>query len=317
MSRERSWWIGAYALTSSLSAFSERDAQGFYEKIRNLPRIGGLELPLHRAEKHDDPWRHLHLLPKDLDYILTPLPYVMQSLEQQPLFGLASADPAGRSAALQLMDELRNRIRRLNDHCGRSAVRAVQIHSAPTAQAQADSFRRSLDEVVRLDWDAVELWVEHCDAFQSGLTPAKGFLDINAEISMVQEFSLGMTINWGRSVLETRRAEGALEHLAQARDAGVLRALFLSSVTVQDPIYGNWLDNHAPLQGVGHGAWLPHASLLTRAEVQKALAAAASIPFWGIKIQPGPASLSLADRLQCVREHLEFFSSLESRRAGL
>lgn len=306
---ERLWWVGAYALTASLASFSESDAAAFYAEIRELPQLGGLELPVHRLEKRDDPWQHLHLLPRDVDYILTPLPYVMQSLEKQPLFGLASPDAAGRAAALQLVEELRQRIRRLEDHCGRPAVRAVELHSAPTGHADATFLRQSLEEISAKDWGAVELWVEHCDAFLPGQNPAKGFLDIAAEIAITEDLGLGMSINWGRSVLETRRVEGAQEHLRAAEKAGVLRGFFLSSVAVQDPLYGAWLDNHAPMQDVGEGAWLPQNSLLTPDVLRDALKAAHEATEWGLKIQPFPVSLSLTERIHCVRQHLEFLSA--------
>ncbi|WP_176736816.1 DUF4862 family protein [Oligoflexus tunisiensis] len=306
--RERLWWVGAYALTATLPSFSEQDAAGFYADVRRLPSLGGLELPVHRLEKADDPWRHLHCLPRDIDYILTPLPYVMQSLALQPLFGLASPDAEGRVAALQLVEDIRIRIRRLEDHCGRAAVRAVELHSAPTGKAKDAALRQSLEEILQKDWGTVELWVEHCDAFRPGQTPAKGFLDIEAELAILRDLSLGMTINWGRSVLETRRPEGALEHLQKAREAGVLRGLFFSAVTVHDPVYGTWLDNHAPLQGVGQGSWQPQNSLLTGDQVQAALQLIHDAPYRGLKIQPAPSTLPLAERLACVRQHLEFLS---------
>jgi hypothetical protein len=307
---ERVWWVGAYALTATLSAFSERDAAEFYAELGAMPQLGGLELPVHRFEKIDDPWRHLHLLPRAFDSIITPLPYVMQSLEKQPRFGLASQDAEGRRAALQLVEDVRQRIRRLEDHCGRPAVRAVEWHSAPTGQADADALRRSLEAIASQDWGAVEHWVEHCDASVPGQKPAKGFLDLNAELSIVKDLGLGLSINWGRSVLETRQPLGALQQIRAAEHAGVLRALFLSAVAEHDPLYGSWLDNHAPIQGIGEGAWRPQNSLLTQAAVQSALQAAATAPYWGLKIQPFPTSLSLTERLDCLRQHLEFLTRI-------
>ncbi len=307
---ERSWWVGAYALTATLPSFSDGEAAAFYAELRQLPQLGGLELPVHRLEKKDDPWRHLHLLPKDVDYILTPLPYVMQSLEHQSLFGLASPLAEGRKAALQLVEELRQRIRLLEDHCGRPAVRAVELHSAPTGKASASALRQSLEEIVAKDWGSVELWIEHCDTFQSGQNPAKGFLDLPAEISIAKDLGLGMNINWGRSVLETRRVEGALDHLRAVSRAGLLRGFFLSAVAVEDPLYGTWLDNHAPMQGVGQGEWLPQNSLLTPDVARQALRSAAEAPYWGLKIQPFPTTLSLSQRMDCLRQHLESLSQM-------
>jgi hypothetical protein len=103
--------------------------------------------------------------------------------------------------------------------------------------------------------------------------------------------------------------EGALEHIKRAAHAGVLRGFFLSSVAAHDPVYGSWLDNHAPMQGLGHKAWEPQASLLTAEQVQLALTAAQEAPYWGVKIQPAPATLTLAERRGCLWQHLEFLSS--------
>ena len=312
MSGMRSWWVGAYALTATLENFSEADAAEFYAAIHQLPGLAGLELPLHLLPKKDDPWRHLHCVPRDLDFILTPLPYVMQSLEKQPLFGLASPDHEGRAAALRFIANIRDRIRRLEDHTGRSAVRAIQLHSAPTAKAEAAAFRKSLEHALAMDWGAVELWVEHCDAMIPGQTAAKGFLSLADEVTIAKDLGLGITINWGRSVLETRRVEGALDHIRMAAHAGLLRSVFLASTAQNDPLYGTWLDNHAPVQGVGQGAWLPTHSLLNADAVHAALTAATEVPYFGLKIQPFPVSLSLAERIDCVRQHLEFLRPLSA-----
>lgn len=309
MEGKRSWWVGAYALTATLENFSEREAADFYAAIEKLPGLVGLELPLHLLDKKDDPWRHLHLVPKALDFILTPLPYVMQSLEKQPLFGLASPDAAGRLAALRLIADVRQRIRRLEDHTGRQVVRAVQLHSAPSGKADAASFRQSLEMIATMDWGAVELWMEHCDAVIPGQTAAKGFLHLADEVAIARDLGLGITINWGRSVLETRRVEGALEHIHKAARAGVLRSLFLSSTAENDPLYGTWLDNHVPLQGIGQGAWLPTRSLLNAEALRAALTAAAPAPCLGLKIQPFPVTLTLAQRIDCIRQHLEFLQN--------
>lgn len=299
-------FAGAYALTATLVAFDESMAADFYEKLRALPSIGGLELPLHAVEKMDDPWRHLDFLPRDLDYILTPLPYVMQSLEKQPTFGLASPDEAGRREALRLADLVHERKQRLEDHCGRASVRAVEWHSAPQRLSNADALRRSLDSITRQNWGSTELWLEHCDAMIPGQIPAKGFLDLQSELKILREFRMGLNINWGRSALEARHPQGALTHIQEAVAAGVLRGLFFSSVTVEDPVYGTWQDNHAPMQISGDRSWMPHSSLLTPAALVAALQAAQPAQaLIGVKIQPAPASLSIAARLDCLQQHLQ------------
>ncbi len=306
----KQWYLGAYAATASISAFSESMAKAFYAELVDLPFLAGIELPVHVLPKHDDPWRHLTLLPQDLNYILTPLPAVMQSLEGSSHFGLASLHEDGREAALSHLEKVQSLVSRLEDHCGRACVQAVQLHSAPTlstlpSDEGADALRSSLERLRRWDWSRAELWVEHCDSFRQDHPPVKGFLNIEREILVVQEFQLGLQLNWGRSVLEGRSVESVLQHIELANKAGVLRSLFFSGVAVQDPIYGSWLDNHAVMQTNSAEPWQAKTSLLTEEAIVKALQILpAGGVHLGVKVQPAPAHLSLTDRVDCLRQHL-------------
>jgi len=308
--RQPQWFLGAYAGTASLASFSIQDAETFYAEVVGLPSLAGLELPIHADAKADDPWQHIHLLPRDLDYILTPLPAVMQSLAKNPQFGLASTDAAGRRAALQLMDRVRICVQQLEDHCGRKAVRAVQLHSAPTLQKPADdagakALTESLEVLCEKDWSAAELWLEHCDTFLPNQPSAKGFLDLQQEIDVLQKFPIGLNINWGRSVLEGRSVATALLHIQQAQQAGVLRALFFSGVALDDPVFGSWLDNHSPMFSLQDVPWQARGSLLTEQAVEQTLQCIHTEHVQlGLKIQPGPATLELSQRVDCLRQHL-------------
>ncbi len=308
--RQPQWFLGAYAGTASLATFSIRDAEAFYAEVASLPSLAGLELPIHAQPKADDPWQHIHLLPRDLDYILTPLPAVMQSLARNPQFGLASTDASGRQAALQLMDRVRLCVQQLEDHCGRKAVRAVQLHSAPTLQKPADdagakALTESLEVLCAQEWSAAELWLEHCDTFLANQTSAKGFLDLQREIDVLQKFSIGLSINWGRSVLEGRSVGTALLHIQTAQKAGVLRSLFFSGVALDDPVFGSWLDNHTPMFSLQDVPWQARGSLLTEQAIEQALRCIQGDHVQlGLKIQPGPATLKLAQRVDCLRQHL-------------
>jgi len=57
---------------------------------------------------------------------------------------------------------------------------------------------------------------------------------------------VGIVVNWGRSVLEARSAEGALQHIALARQHGLLAGLMFSGASGQDTPYGAWRDSHMP-----------------------------------------------------------------------
>ena len=313
------WFVGAYALTASLDEFSLKMAESFYRELATFPSIRGLELPIHVDDKIDDPWRHLHLLPQHFDYVLTPLPGVMQSLVQRSDFGLASCVEAGRHAALAFMECVRDQVAKLNEHCQRNAVRLVELHSAPTRHHAAsqdcrEALRASLDTLLGWDWCGAQLCIEHCDTFVAGLAPAKGFLDLQSEIAALKGLGVGVNINWARSVLEGRRVEHVHEQLRQLVDLDLLRGLFFSGITVDDPIYGSWLDNHAPMQLPEANLWSPRGSLLTREEVLRCIALTAHQEIiLGLKVQAAPKSLSLAERLNCLQLHLR---ELNTHRSG-
>ncbi|MCX6129428.1 MAG: DUF4862 family protein [Proteobacteria bacterium] len=305
-----------------MKEFSRGDAELFYQELRILPGLLGLELPVHRESKHDDPWQHLDLLPEHWDYVLTPLPAVMQSLKQSASFGLASLDQGGREAALHLMDEVRQKLTRLNEHCGRKAVRAVLVHSAPSlaheaSSASADALRDSFEKMARWDWCGAELWLEHCDSPKDQQNAAKGFLPLPMELALLQEFSWGLSLNWGRSVLEGRSPRTIKQHILAAKAAAVLRGFFFSGVAEGDPLYGTWQDNHAPLALDCPAPWQAKKSLLTADEVLESLELIQPLSvLLGIKVQPAPLSLSLQDRLSFIKVQLKFLQTLISNRCG-
>jgi Domain of unknown function (DUF4862) len=307
------WLLGAYSLSASLTHFARADAEYFYAQLQTLPSIRGLELPVHVDSKIDDPWLHVDLLPRHWDYVLTDIPGIMQSLGRNPDFGLASPNESGRQAALNLMETVRQRVHTLNQHCGRQAVRGIHWHSAPSVTAKSEVLRSSLAELTKWDWDGAELWLEHCDAYVPGQSYAKGFLPLAAELPILQEFACGLTFNWGRSVLETRTAASMTRDIQAAQSAGVLRAFIFSGLTVNDPIYGSWQDNHAPLAIDGDSpSWAPTGSLLTSVTLLDALQqlqpfSGSSAPLLGIKVQPAPTSLTLAQRVDFIRAQIAGF----------
>ncbi len=218
----------------------------------------------------------------------------MNRLKDDKNFGLASADLDGRRRALDFAETARRAVSRLNGHLGRKTVAAVSIHSAPRlagtgARSSLEAFAASLTELRGRDWDGAELLVEHCDAAVADHAPDKGFLRLEDECAAIK-LSEGRTparvmINWGRSAIEARSANGPLEHLRRAREAGLLAGLFFSGATPAHPDYGAWKDSHAPFT-----VSCP-ASILTPAAAKVSLKEAGDLAYLGLKVQPLPASL--------------------------
>ncbi|RZA15994.1 MAG: DUF4862 family protein, partial [Proteobacteria bacterium] len=138
----KGWYLGAYAGYASLADKSVESDARYWDGLTLLPHLAGLELPfysdLSESGRSD---KFLRTLPKHWDYIITLLPGTMQSLALQPDYGLASKSSEGRKAALSRMALVHRRIHEINDRMGRQAVRGIEIHSAPTRTADAESRR--------------------------------------------------------------------------------------------------------------------------------------------------------------------------------
>jgi hypothetical protein len=299
-------FVSAYAAASPATPW-DRVAEGAL--FDGLARLGlaGLELPYYgRLHAHDDAWLIAQLRP-DWRYVLTSLPGTMNRLKNDKRFGLASANADGRRRALDFTETARLAIHRLHGHLGRKAVAAVALHSAPRlsrgVRSSAEDFAASLTELRALDWDGAELLVEHCDAAVPEHAPDKGFLRLEDECAAIK-LSSGPTparvmINWGRSAIETRSARGPIEHVRRAREEGLLAGMFFSGATPVDPNYGEWKDSHAPF------STSCRASILTPAAAKSALKEAEDLSYLGLKIQPLPAPLGVAERLAIIQAGLD------------
>ena len=294
--------VAAYAAAASLD---QDDEAALYAGLAGLG-VAGLEQPFFGSlHRRDEGWLLGRLRP-EWTFALTLLPGVMDRLKENKRFGLASSDKDGRSRALDFAESARRAVERLNLRMGRPAVLAVELHSAPRladgAASSIESFADSLSQLRRLDWLGATLLVEHCDAAVLGHKPDKGFMRLEDEFA-ASALSTGPTpvriaINWGRSALETRSAQGPLEHLSLAAEARLLGGLFFSGVTTSHPDYGCWKDSHAPFS-----TRCP-ASLLTPAAAKAALAAAPGYPIIGLKLQTLPHTLSVPQRLAMIGDGL-------------
>ncbi|HEX5793852.1 MAG TPA: DUF4862 family protein [Rheinheimera sp.] len=310
--------LGAYAASPNHSGWNPALETAFYNALKALPNIKGLEHPFIGAlHQHDDDWFLANIDPK-WDYVFTCIPGIMNALGHNPLFGIASDDEAGRFAALDFMQQACAAIGKLNAHLGRQAVTAIQIQTAPArhkALSSAAALRASLQTMLEWDWHGARIVIEHCDALVESHTPSKGFLALGDELDVItqlntslsKEQQLGVVINWGRSVFETRRVDGALEHILAVQAAGVLSGLMFSGVSDQDSEYGAWRDSHQPAK---HSALVQHGepgSWMTELAMHNCLAAcdaADALLVLGAKIGVRPHSAVLEQRISIIRETL-------------
>ncbi|MBC7692011.1 MAG: DUF4862 family protein [Methylotenera sp.] len=314
-----SFFIGAYAASPQARNphIWNPVAEGeYFRALGELKSVGGLELPFQGAlHPHDPAWLLEHFNPR-WKAVLTPLPGTMERLRLDPTFGLASTSESGRRAALEFIRSAQTAVHQLNQKFGKKTVVAVQLHSAPNqlrAKASLHSFVESLQEIQCWDWQGAELWIEHCDQFIAGQTPAKGFLGLDEEMTAVHQLGspFGISLNWGRSVLEVRSPEGALEHLDSVGSQGLLKALIFSGACETHPLYGNWEDSHAPFANPEMKSRDPtgfERLFLTEARVIEALQMLPAEAVLGLKIQPLPATLSLEDRIHWVKESVSFLN---------
>ena len=297
--------VGAYAASPALSPWNPDEEAEWYGLLAGMPGFGGLELPYAETLHPDPAWLRRHLDP-GWDLVVTAIPGTMVRLARDATFGLASPDPAGRTAALAFTERLREDVLRINDWMGRPAVRAVEVHSAPTGTADPAAFTDSLVALARRDWGGAALTVEHCDAHDPSLPPQKGFLPLDAEIAAVLaartagSTPVGITVNWARSAIEGRGAARAHEHIAVARQAEVLHGLMFSGCSDRPTAFGApWVDAHLPA-ATGQGI-ATDGSLLTPEEIGRSLAAAGDAQaFTGVKIGVRPLDLPLSDRAALV-----------------
>lgn len=286
--------VGAYPAQPA-----ERQEQ-FHHGLAGIPSIRGLELPYGPyggtgwPAGAADGWSAM----------VTAIPGTMQRLDTNGTFGLASTDPQGRREALEFVAGVRAYAHQLRDEG--HEVEAVELHSAPTGSASAHWFQESLKEVLEWDWGTARILIEHCDAPRPGSTPEKGFLAFAEEVDTAVALrgqgweQVGVSVNWGRSVIESGNPDTAVQHLALGREAGVLAGLMFSGCSPEETGFGYpWIDAHLPAVEVD-GA--PPSSLLNGREIECCLEAAGPVPILGFKVGLGPQEITPAERVDRFRQ---------------
>lgn len=269
------------------SAGAAREA--FVARFAATEWTSGLELP-DVALRADPSGTASLLAPQWTRTLVTAIPGTMERVAADPRFGLASPDPTGRAAALAWTHKLRAAVRDMNKRAERTAIYAVELHSAPTGVADSEAFARSLAELRDADWGGARLLVEHCDRFTPQHPPEKGFLALEEELTIARDLGLGLVLNWGRMALEQRDPDAPEAAIRFARDAGVLAGVIFSGAAAVPTEFGMaWADGHHPPASV------EPRSLLTFERIQACSRAAGATDFLGAKLNV-PAAQSADER---------------------
>lgn len=292
---------GVYPAAPQANPWNAADEETFLRAVLEHEGVDGLELPFAGAlHAHDEDWL-LKQLPREGTHLVTAVPGTAGRSRQEPRFGLASADPAGRAEAVRMINDVRAAVDRVNQSAGREAVLAVEIQSAPgraddRTAGTLEALTESLREIAAWDWSGAALVIEHCDAARDDHPAEKGFLDLEDEIVAIRRsgVDIGLSLNWARSVIEGRDPATAIEHVRATIEAGLLRGVIFSGVTASGDT--PWIDGHlAPRPG-------DPESLLGAEEIRETLRAVGDHPlsFIGAKVVARPTDLTPQDRAEGV-----------------
>jgi hypothetical protein len=306
--------VGAYA-AAARPIPSEAAFRSFVDGVFALDGVDGLEIPFMLSESHWNTLDYLRAAPEGSRHVLTLIPAMVGGMAERPNLGLASVDDDGRAAALAIVRRARDFVDLVNSGGG-ARIAAVELHSAPRRDAgSSEAFARSLQELSSWDWDAATLSVEHCDTLTDSHSPAKGFLTIEEEIAAAAPLGIGLVINWARSVIETRTADSASDHISLATVHGVLTGVVFSGCAPHDTAFGGaWEDAHLPMAGwseVAPHARLSQSSLLTERELDRCVRLALQSPeleFLGIKVS-APNEANEAERLDLIAGNLRMLAN--------
>lgn len=305
--------IGAYATAPSTLGWNEGLEKKYYQQLRAIKNIQGIEHPfVGKLHAFDDDW-FLANIDSNWQFIFTSIPGVMAHLAKNPNFGIASTNEPGRQAALMFYQQARQAILKLNQHLDRQAVSHIKIHTAPKITTQTQSsiqaLQKSLETMQSWDWNGAKLIIEHCDAYIVGQEAEKGFMLLEDEIAAIRQINnklhsnIGISINWGRSAIETRSSTGPLQHIKQAYRSGLLKGIIFSGASGNEGPYGQWKDTHMPPEQAFNIPSYASGSLMTIAKIEKSLQQCDchQLDFIGGKISLSPNQASIKKRISYIK----------------
>ncbi len=285
-----------------------------------LPGFGGIELPFLDDAGRDQ--AGVAALEPAWDVVLTAITATVLRGRNEPHFGLASSVESGRRAAVAAARDLAALGRAIDEHAGRAATIAVELHSAPTGNGDPASLATSLGELAEFDWGEALVTIEHCDSVSGRPPHQKGYLTLEDELGAVQKAGerFALTVNWGRSAIDGRSVATPVQHVAQLRAAGRLGGVMFSGVTDRASAFGSpWLDAHLPLSAAGDPRFADiepltePASLLGPAQIVDTLRAADGAQLYtGLKIALRPEWLDIDARIERLRANLELLQRLSA-----
>ena len=290
--------------------------EAFFDGLTSLD-IAGLEyaMPVEGTRSLEPGWVERNVQP-DWDLMVTLVPSMMVRLSTDPAYGLSSTDETSRAHALADIARARDLAVHLADTYGRRRVVAIELHSAPGPRGgSTDALARSIEEILSWDVAGAEILLEHCDAAVEGRAAAKGFWSLEDDMAAVRAVGLapdvfGMSVNWGRSVIEGRSTATAVEHVQAVAEAGLLRALVFSGATGEEtPWSPAWADTHIPPRGDDPALEISSASLLGFTEIADTLRAAGAVPRIGLKVAVRPDEADVATRLEVARASISLITA--------
>jgi len=294
-------------------------AATYYDKLLRIAPADGLEFAWSGPQTPTQLDPVLRQLPAGWSITLNDIPATYRACVNNPKFGLASPDDAGRAEALGMLREIVTAIKTMNDRVGRQVVLAVEIHSAPgfdqrVLMPDAGAFQRSLEEAATYDWGDCAVIVEHCDAFVAHQKPAKGFLSLTEEMRVLSRLAgspIGLGLNWGRSMIELRDADRVIDHVIEASGSGLLKAFTFSGTAAIKNVYGDaWLDSHLPFADTIDPDFAEPASGMTMAHAAQVLDHVEHCSFLAIKTNWPAARTDPLERAASVEANFHALASV-------
>ncbi len=314
--------VGAYATAPSSVSWDKELESQYYQQLKAIEKIKGIEHPfVGKLHAYDDDW-FLANIDTNWQFIFTSIPGVMANIASAPHFGIASTNEEGRQAALAFYQQANQAILKLNHYLNKQAVSFIKIHTAPrittTTSSSTDALQASLETMLSWDWDGAKLVIEHCDAFVPDQAVDKGFMTLADEISTVRAINktlnsdIGISINWGRSAIESRSASGPIEHIKMAYQSKLLKGIIFSGASNVDGPYGLWKDTHMPHEKALNVSHYAKGSLLTIEQIVKSLQQCdmSHLDFLGAKISLRPNNASVTERVSYIESLLSLIDDV-------